>query len=71
MQMETNPTSLFGNARVLYSVKKPLGKHYQQKRRLLCSAPGYLYKLFSAADAPTGNYIYFSFFESESITLRT
>ena len=48
MQMETNPTSLFGNARVLYSVKKPLGKHYQQKRRLLCSAPGYLYKLFSA-----------------------
>ena len=51
MQMETNPTSLFGNARVLHSVKKPLGKHYQQKRRLLCSAPGYLYKLFSAADA--------------------
>ena len=48
MQMETNPTSLFGNARVLHSVKKPLGKHYQQKRRLLCSAPGYLYKLFSA-----------------------
>ena len=72
MQMETNPTSLFGNARVLYSVKKPLGKHYQQKRRLLCSAPGYLYKLFFCCwCSGSGNYIYFSFFESESITLRT
>ena len=40
MQMEANPTSLFGNARVLHC-KKPLGKHHQQKR-LLCSASGYV-----------------------------
>ena len=51
MQMETNPTSLFGNARVLYSVKNPWANITNKNDDYYAQLQATCTNFFSAADA--------------------